>query len=225
MGISTKNKNKGHPPKYIVNIGDIFGDLQCINIFFNEKTRFTNYKMKCLKCGREKIMLAPTIYRGSGIAHRACGKGLKLKDKKFYERWRSMRSRTTNPKIDHYDAYGGRGINSDEFENFIDFYDAMYGSYKELADKIGEENTSLERIDPNKSYTKENCTWIDKHDQPKNQRRTRRFIAIYPDGTEEICKNVQEFSRNHNLDDQSIYDCLIGNFKQTRGYKFIPMDR
>lgn len=61
--------------------------------------------------------------------------------------------------------------------------------------------------------------------QPKNQRRTRCFMAIYPDRTKEICKNVQEFSRNHNLDAQSIYDCLTGDYKQTRGYKFIPMDR
>ena len=215
----------GQPQKYKVQIGDIFGDLKCIDIVFDEKSRHTNYLMKCEKCGREKYMLAPTIYKSSGITHRACGKGIKTQYPIFHARWDGMRERTTNPNHFRYSLYGGRGINSDEFENFIDFYDAMFDSYLELANQIGENNTSLERIDPDKSYTKENCIWIDKHDQPKNQRRTRRFKAIYPDGTEEICKNVQQFARDHNIDDQSIYDCLSGKFAQARGYKFIPLDR
>lgn len=224
MANGVKKENMGQPAKYKIEIGDVFGDLECVGKYFDEKDRYTKYIMRCKQCGREKTMLAPTINRKSGTTHKACGKGLKTKEKVFHDRWCSMRTRTNNPNYVHYDIYGGRGINSDEFENFIDFYDAMFNSYKKLADKIGENNTSLERLDPNKSYTKENCIWIDKHDQPKNQRRTRHFIAIYPDGTEEINKNVLEFARNHQLDSQSIYDCLSGKYKQTRGYKFIPLD-
>lgn len=180
--------------------------------------------MKCLKCGREKIMKTSTIRRKSGITHKACGRGLKTINKTFYDRWQGMRLRTNNPSYQHYKDYGGRGINSDEFENFIDFYDTMYESFCEKAKEIGESNVSLERLDVDGNYCKDNCVWIDKHDQPKNQRRTVKFIAVFPDGHQEICKNVQDFARKYNLDDQSIYDCIYGKFKQHYGYQFKLVD-
>ena len=203
-----------------INIGDIFGDLKCIDYHYSKKDRQTVYVMKCMKCGREKTMKSSTIRIAHGIKHSACGKGLKTKNKTFYDRWQAMRSRTTNPKTDHYKDYGGRGINSDEFEYFIDFYDAMFDSFIEKAKEIGESNTSLERIDVDGNYTKENCIWIDKHDQPKNQRKTIRFIVTYPDGHEEYHENVLAFAREHGLDDQSIYDCVHGKYSQHKGYKF-----
>ena len=201
-----------------IKVGDIHGDLICIGII--KENGHTKYTMKCLKCGREKNMLSSTIRLKKGINHSACGKGLKLKNKTFYERWQSMRFRTTNPNYDHYDCYGGRGINSDEFEHFIDFYDSMFDSFVEKANEIGEKNVSLDRIDPDGNYTKDNCRWIHKNDQPKNQRRTVDFIAIFPDGHEEVCRNVREFAKTHNLDDQSIRDCISGKFKQHKNYKF-----
>lgn len=138
-----------------------------------------------------------------------------------------MRNRTTNPSNEHYKNYGGRGINSDEFAVYIDFYDVMYDSYMELADRIGERNVSLDRINPNGNYTKENCRWIDKHAQVGNQERTLNFIATFPDGHKEKCRNASLFAKVNNLDAKRIGECLRGEKKQHRGFtfeKFIPTE-
>ena len=81
-------------------MGDIYGDLKCISIYppnTKSDNKSTLYEMECLKCHRRKLMLGSTIRLEHGITHKACGKGLKLKDPIFYDRWQAMRTRTNNP--------------------------------------------------------------------------------------------------------------------------------
>lgn len=212
----------GRPKLLDINIGDEFGDLRCINIIINENTGYTNYIMQCTKCGRTKSMLSSTIRLKRGITHKACGRGIKTKDPIFYDRWEAMRTRTTNPNYEHANCYIERGINSDEFENFIDFYDSMYSSFIEKSNEIGKNNTSLERIDPNGNYTKENCIWIHKNEQQGNQRKTVKFIVTFPDGHEEEHKNVLKFAKENNLDANTILDVMNPKKGTTKhkGYKF-----
>lgn len=198
-----------------INIGDQHGDYTCIDIIHKKHNNF--YVMKCNICGRTKEMLTSTIRMKHGITHKSCGKGLKTKDPIFYNRWQAMRTRTTNQNHAHANCYVNRNINSDEFQYFIDFYDAMYKSYLELANKIGKENTSLERIDVNGNYTKENCTWIPKTKQQGNTRRNATFKATYPDGHEENYKNLRKFAKENNLDYGSLSDIL--NNRRTTPHK------
>ena len=212
-------------PFYVISIGDVMGDYKCVDII---KKRHTGkypyiskyYVMECQKCGRRKEMLGATIYRSAGIFHKSCGKGLKTLDPVFYDRWQAMRTRTTNPNYEHADRYVNRGINSEAFKNFIDFYDAMYDSYLELANKIGSHNVSLERKDVNSSYDPDNCIWIPKQDQPKNTSRTVKFKAIYPDGHTEIHKNATDFAISHGIHPAAVSNCLNGKSKSAKGYKF-----
>lgn len=217
------NSNKGRPPKIHINIGDKFGDLICIGIEKNEKN-YTYYNMKCEICGRTKLMLGSTIMYKHGIAHKSCGKGLKTKNKKFYERWCSMRERTENPNYEHSNCYRERGINSEEFKYFIDFYDTMYESFIQKAEEIGEENVSLDRINPNKSYTKDNCRWIHKNEQQANCRNTICFQAILPNGTIEESNSIRKFAEKYNLDEESIRCCIMGRYTQHKGFKFIRIE-
>lgn len=115
-----------------------------------------------------------------------------------------------------------KNINSDEFRYFIDFYDAMYESYKELADTIGAQNTSLERLDNNKHYSKSNCIWIPKQNQQKHTSRIVKFEVTFPDGHTEIHQNIREFTTKYNLNDSTIQDCLNPNrsTKQHKNFKF-----
>ena len=131
-----------------------------------------------------------------------------------------MRSRTTNKNYWAFSEYGGRGINSDEFENFIDFYDLMYESFLIASELYGKENTSLERIDVNKSYSKDNCKWIHIKEQAGNQRRVREFEAISPTGERYISRNLTKFCKEHNLHRPSASDVLHGRSSHHRGWKF-----
>ncbi|MBO6268754.1 MAG: hypothetical protein J6N19_06375 [Clostridium sp.] len=206
-----------------INIGDIYGDLECVGKHYRRNSNgshSTVYQMRCKKCGREKEMLSSTIRYGHGISHKACGKGIKTLDRIFYSRWEAMRTRTQNPNYEHSDCYSEKGIDSDEFEYFIDFYDQMYDSFLKASEKFGKENTSLERLDNSKSYSVENCIWIDKRDQPKNTTRIVDFTVTYPDGHIESHRNINDFALKNGLDSNTIRDCLSGRTKTHKGFRF-----
>lgn len=88
---------------------------------------------------------------------------------RIYNSWSSMKSRCNNPNHHNYSYWGGRGISYDtNWESFKGFENDMLPSYKE--------GLSLERIDNNKGYSKENCRWATQIEQTNNTRRNR-FIS------------------------------------------------
>ena len=58
---------------YVYNIGDIVDDVLCTEIILPKKGsgKSTLYRMTCMKCGREKLMLGATLARHSGTTHAA----------------------------------------------------------------------------------------------------------------------------------------------------------
>lgn len=79
-----------------------------------------------------------------------------------YKTWVSIRSRCTNPKTNRYYLYGGKGIKVcerwDSFDNFL-----------EDMGRRPEGRYSIDRIDSNGDYTKDNCRWVNYHTQNKNR--------------------------------------------------------
>lgn len=79
-----------------------------------------------------------------------------------YNSWTSMKQRCNNPKQKSWPDYGGRGIT----------YDPRWEVYSNFYDDMGErpEGKTLDRIDVNGNYTKDNCQWASHHDQRVNRR-------------------------------------------------------
>lgn len=111
-----------------------------------------------------------------------------------YHIWNNMISRCDNPADHAYADYGGRGITvCDEWHDIRKFC--------EWADKNGfkgGQNLSIERINVNGNYCPENCRWIPRNEQSKNQRRTIRMTI----GEEE--KPLWEWAENYGVDYQIV---------------------
>ncbi len=100
-----------------------------------------------------------------------------ISQNKFYNTWKHMVDRCTNPKIKAYKDYGGRGISVCEewlnIRNFVDWCDLTHPNM---------EGYTLDRINNDKGYSPENCTWSDKTTQAINKRRMKNnksgFVGV-----------------------------------------------
>lgn len=200
-------------------IGETSCDMTIIERVENNKNGKIMVKVKCNKCGRMKVIQYFKFKNDVGTSHQYCSKQIE-KCKHFHDKWLSLRRRTTNPNCDRYEQYGGRGINSDCWVFYIDFYDDMYESYKEHVKLYGESNTTLERIDVNGNYCKENCTWVTLPEQQSNTRRNISFKAISPEGKIYFSKNQHKFAKKHNLIQSKISQCIHGHEHSHKGWTF-----
>lgn len=108
-----------------------------------------------LKCGTTK---------SCGCLQKESITKLGMSSTKIYGVWSSMKARCDNPNGMGYKNYGGRGISYEKsWETFTGFYKDMFKGY--------EEGLTLERIDVNGDYCRNNCTWIPRENQSRNLRK------------------------------------------------------
>lgn len=89
-----------------------------------------------------------------------------------YQIWYDMKRRCNESTRNEYKNYGARGITYDpRWENFTNFWDDMKDSY--------EDSLTLDRINPNSNYCKENCRWVSRSVQACNKRMyTSNYLGI-----------------------------------------------
>lgn len=95
---------------------------------------------------------------------------------KFYKIFQRMKERCDYKKKDNYFLYGGRGIKC-LWNKFQDFKNDMYKSYLQHLKIFGEKETTIDRIDVNGNYCKENCRWATLKEQCRNK-RNNHFITF-----------------------------------------------
>ena len=97
-----------------------------------------------------------------------------LGSNKFYKTWYGMLQRCNNLESTNYKYYGVRGITVCEewlsVSNFVAWAESTYPNI---------EGYTLDRIDNDKGYSPENCTWSDKTTQAINQRIKKNNTSGY----------------------------------------------
>lgn len=154
----------------LTNIGEQYNRWTILsNPFAIKKNNRNKYFVKCkCNCGTIQNVLETSVKKGSS---KSCGclqkeKAASLKtthgmhSTHTYQCWVSMKSRCNNANEAQYKDYGGRGISYDKsWESFEQFY----------ADMGNSNNLTLERINPNKNYSKDNCKWANNIEQARNK--------------------------------------------------------
>lgn len=89
---------------------------------------------------------------------------------RLFNIWQGMRYRCMNPNSKAYADYGLRGI------QICALWEQDFQIFREWATSHGyTETLTIERINVNKGYDPDNCTWISKGQQSKNTRNTVRY--------------------------------------------------
>lgn len=166
-------------------LGDItgkrFGRLVALNLKFRKGKRGADYYWQFLcDCGKKKIIRRSNVIVGGT---QSCGcialdrnfaglPALKhgMQGTRFYGIWSGILRRCNNPKQISYLVYGARGIKC-LWPDFESFYADMYKSYLAHIKRFGQKQTSIDRIDVNGHYCKENCRWATYKEQGRNLRK------------------------------------------------------
>lgn len=166
-------------------VGEKFGRLTLLSRTWSSLRNRSLWKCKC-DCGNICEVILCNITSGHT---KSCGCLQKEKVTKHgmhntptYETWESMKQRCLNKNSIGYKYYGGRGITICEhwilsFENFL----------KDMGKKP--KKMTIERINNDKGYFKENCKWVTKQEQDTNKRSN---VYVQYDG-KRMC--VAEFWR------------------------------
>lgn len=121
---------------------------------------------------------------------------MKQSKHRLYSTWNSMKQRCSNPNLRGFQNYGGRGITVDpRWLNFQNFIEDMWPSFQE--------GLSLDRIDNDRGYSKDNCRWTDRVTQRHNSRPRTNMIRLEAFGTD---LTLQEWASALEINIMTLYN-------------------
>jgi hypothetical protein len=154
--------------------GKTFGRLTVVGKASKTPGRKWKWLCRC-ECGGEATPTSAALLQGKtkscgcakndGHANYRHGHGVKGNESPTYLAWLNMKQRCNNPNRAQWECWGGRGI----------LYNPAWESFGPFLADMGEapEGMTLDRIDNNGSYTKENCRWATYETQGNNKRNNR----------------------------------------------------
>ena len=150
-------------------------------------------------------------------ARRLAGE-LSRKYPREYKRWQMMRARCQNKNLEYYKYYGGRGI------KVCDRWSEKNVGFKNFLEDMGlrPDGASLDRIDPEKSYTPENCRWSGRTVQSYNRRpmdhstKTTGITKFHRRGKDGFMGHIGKERQHWQKTFNNLYDAVLWRAKKER---------
>ena len=159
--------------------GKKYGRLTAIK-FIKRSKEITYWLFRC-ECGKTKILRYNNVISDHTLSCGCFNKEARKFNGYFsikhgesrrgkltleYKTWSTIKTRCNNPKAIEYKNYGGRGIKLCK-EWRYDYLQFL----KDMGRKP-DKSYSIERINNNKGYSKNNCNWIPKKEECRNKQNS-----------------------------------------------------
>lgn len=151
-----------------IEVGDVFSRLTVLEKLSGGK----NTKWICLCICKSKIQVTTSDLNSKNSSSCGCFNRERLIKQNTshgmygtrpYRIWAAIIRRCSNENYHQYHYYGGRGITyNPKWKDFICFWEDMKLTYAD--------NLSIDRINNDGNYCKENCRWATAKEQASNKR-------------------------------------------------------
>lgn len=160
---------------------------ECWNVWYHTRECLLSWNIKSCWCAIKDA--AKMIWKNN--------KTHWLNGTAFYRKYRAILARCNNKNIKAYKDYWLRWIKC-EWKTFEEFKQDMYESYLEFSKKHTSRNTTIDRIDVNWNYCKENCRWATMKEQWRNRRTNEKleYNWILYNSLVELC---EKYNLNYDI--------------------------
>jgi len=186
---------------------------------YSNGKRYPIVKAKCLSCGVEQEIIKQNAQKSNREQRTHCAHCVenafhRMTNTRIWGIWQGLKQRAMN-QLDK--NYGGRGITvCDDWLTFTKFYEDMFSTYRD--------DLTIERVDVNKPYCKENCRWVTNMEQQSNK-RTNRYL-VYQGKQMHLAELVRQsgFSKmmlvmrlNRGMSaDEAVKDCALSPYGKSQ---------
>ena len=179
-------------------IGQKFNRLTVVSkILINKHT----FQVVVCDCGNKTKTNSTSLVRGKikscGCLSRERTTTHNLSRTPTYKSWQMMRQRCTNIHDDSYPHYGARGI------TVCEKWGTFEGFYEDMGDRS--DGTTLDRIDVNGHYCKENCRWATNETQ-QNNKRNNTYVQF-----NNKIQTLAQWARELNIDYELLLRRIVKN--------------